>query len=161
MSNESDVAHGSLMLKLRSAFKLFGSEELSTASYPDCLACALRPDRVCYTLLQYPCYLREEVPEVREFQEHFKIVLSGFRVRKSLPLYGLLRRFFLAAEEGHLIEKIDEKCNYNGTAPVFELDLSNLFMLHVMLLGASSAVLVVEVFIAWCSRFNTRPSYLE
>ncbi|KAL1478531.1 hypothetical protein MTO96_016216 [Rhipicephalus appendiculatus] len=148
MADESDAVHGSLMRKLRSAFKIFGSEELITGSFSDCLACALRHDRVCYTLFEYPCGLREEVPEVREFREHFKIILSGLRVRKSRPLYEFLRRFFLAVEEGDFLHSTDAECSYNGTDAVFELDLSNLFMQHAMLLFASSAVLVVEVSIA-------------
>ncbi|KAH7935960.1 hypothetical protein HPB52_015591 [Rhipicephalus sanguineus] len=50
--NESDVADGSLMRKLRAAFKLHGPEKLSARKYSHCLACALRNDRVCYGLFE-------------------------------------------------------------------------------------------------------------
>ncbi|KAL1448397.1 hypothetical protein MTO96_044075 [Rhipicephalus appendiculatus] len=154
MDNEKDMPGGLLMRKLRAAFKLHDLEEVLTRKYSHCLACALRNDRVCYGILESPCYLRERFPYVREFKEHIKITLSGFRVRKSLPFYAPLSRFFRAMQEGYFLLPNDAECSFNETTESFEFDLNNLFVQHAILQVASSIVLVAEILVVRCSYLN-------
>ncbi|KAL1481320.1 hypothetical protein MTO96_015754 [Rhipicephalus appendiculatus] len=156
VEDEAYTAQVPLMRKLRAAFERHGPEKLRTLRFPDCLACALRHDRVCYAILEEPCDLRERFPEVREFRQHFKILVSGLRVRKSLPAYRPLRRFFLAIEEGRLIPPLAAECRYDNASVTFQFDLDGLFMQHAVLQVASCVVLVVEVLFVWCTRLNCR-----
>ncbi|KAL3243369.1 hypothetical protein MRX96_020582 [Rhipicephalus microplus] len=111
--DEQFITQGPLLRKLRAAYQGQGPEKLKTFRFPDCLACALRHDRVCYAMLEEPCDLRERFPDVREFRQHFKILVSGLRVRKFLPAYRPLRRFFLAIQEGILIPPNAAKCSWS------------------------------------------------
>ncbi|KAL3198205.1 hypothetical protein MRX96_044501 [Rhipicephalus microplus] len=68
------ITQAPLLRKLRAAYQGHGPEKLKTFRFPDCLACALRHDRVCYAMLEEPCDLRERFPDVREFRQNFKIL---------------------------------------------------------------------------------------
>ncbi|KAL1486770.1 hypothetical protein MTO96_008754 [Rhipicephalus appendiculatus] len=150
---------GSLMSKLQAAFKRHDPKELVRYDIIDCLRCAMRRDRVCYDTLAHSCKLRYHVREVREFNEHYRHHLSGFRMHKGLALYRPLRRFFNAIREGEVVRDDHSDCSHVQTADPVQFDLFGFFfefwMIQVFL---SSVVFLAEILV---SRVSGTPSTLS
>ncbi|KAL1415494.1 hypothetical protein MTO96_029213 [Rhipicephalus appendiculatus] len=120
-----------------------------------CLRCAGRSDRVCFTVLQPACVVREENAEAQPFREHLGVAMSGLPLRYASPLKAALRDLLLRADETALDTEAAPDCKYREpTAPTKPaVELLTFFRQYCALLALAALVCLAECAAGWfCTR---------
>nr|XP_054926204.1 uncharacterized protein LOC129384634 [Dermacentor andersoni] len=140
--------------KLSQAF--YAADErtsLETMNVVRCLSCARQKDHVCFTDKLSKCW-QEKARGFVESKDTLNPTLTSMLVRKNFALKGAFHKMVRAIRESGFSEKTQSCPRMNGDGPATlqeptQIDeLSSFFVLFVLLLLASSFVLMLEVGIA-------------
>ncbi|XP_049527615.1 uncharacterized protein LOC125947244 [Dermacentor silvarum] len=136
------------------AFKRHGPGMLTLPSTRHCLRCTRRSDRVCFTLLQPACVVREENAEAQPFSEPLGAALSGLPLRHASPLKAALRDLLLRVDEAALDTEAAPDCKYRDPpSPTTQaVELLTFFRQYCTLLSLAALVCLAECVVGWFCR---------
>ncbi|KAL1416263.1 hypothetical protein MTO96_034830 [Rhipicephalus appendiculatus] len=105
-----NISADSVHRKLRLSFQMHPEQDkLLQSSYSLCLKCALREDRICYTV-SLPSWFRSPYKQsIVESRERFRPVILTFAVRKNYPRKVGLRQLIRKVAEAGLMRPPEEK----------------------------------------------------
>ncbi|KAL1415493.1 hypothetical protein MTO96_029212 [Rhipicephalus appendiculatus] len=155
MTTRGQGSSSSIMRKLQAAYKRHEGKLLTPQSTRHCLRCTRRSDRVCFTVLQPACVVREENAEAQPFSEHLGVAMSGLPLRYASPLKAALRDLLLRADETALDTEAAPDCKYREpTAPTKPaVELLTFFRQYCALLALAALVCLAECAAGWfCTR---------
>ncbi|KAH6925625.1 hypothetical protein HPB50_008073 [Hyalomma asiaticum] len=154
MSMSDQWPSSTIMRKLQAAYIRHGRERLILQSTRHCLRCTRQSDRVCFTLLQPACVVREESAEAQPFSEHLGIAMAGLPLRYASPHKAALRDLLLRVGEAALDTEAAPDCKYREPpAPTVQaVELLTFFRQYCALLALTTFVFFAECATGWLCR---------
>ncbi|XP_040070695.1 uncharacterized protein LOC120843392 [Ixodes scapularis] len=148
-----NVTYSPLMKQLMTAFRQGQEENLVASSFEDCVLCARRNDRVCFTNEAKLCTIKPVSLDVSVFKEHYNHYMTTTPVRKNFHLKEAFRNFLGTVRESSLLHNRSHfRCEYEAgqvqDPPGVRFELWGFFQYYAAILSATVIVLLLELIVS-------------